>query len=264
MPFLSSQRLGYAAGKPPPRSFTVREPRHVPYFRATRHPLACLLFLLPLLAAYEGGVLWVGGAQPEALRNGADTSLRYVLDAFGLRQLYWAPALVIAVFLARCVGRWHDRPEDTVGAWLGMAIESIVYALALWGLSRGLGPALDSLGIDLNLASEEGVAEVVTYVGAGIYEEVLFRLVLYTGLVALLRLLQLPGFVAMFLAALASATAFAGAHHIGPHGEAFDEFVFLFRALAGLYFAFLYQVRGFGIAVGTHACYDVLVGIAVG
>ena len=37
----------------------------------------------------------------------------------------------------------------------------------------------------------------------------------------------------------------------------------LFRTLAGLYFAWLYCVRGFGIAVGAHAGYDVLVGLFV-
>ena len=58
-----------------------------------------------------------------------------------------------------------------------------------------------------------------------------------------------------------SAVLFAAAHHIGPYGEPFDRSVFLFRALAGLYFGLLYQLRGFGVAVGTHASYDVLVGV---
>src|SRR4051794_33770095 len=53
--------------------------RTVSYVAATRHPWPCFLFLLPLLAAYEGGVLWVGGAQSEAFRNGADSWLRWGL-----------------------------------------------------------------------------------------------------------------------------------------------------------------------------------------
>jgi hypothetical protein len=39
--------------------------------------------------------------------------------------------------------------------------------------------------------------------------------------------------------------------------------VFAFRVVAGLLFSVLYAVRGFGITVGTHACYDVLVGISI-
>ena len=61
----------------------------------------------------------------------------------------------------------------------------------------------------------------------------------------------------------ASSLLFAGAHHLGSHGEPFDPIVFSFRAAAGMYFAFLYCWRGYGIAVGAHAGYDVLVGVLV-
>jgi membrane protease YdiL (CAAX protease family) len=60
-----------------------------------------------------------------------------------------------------------------------------------------------------------------------------------------------------------SSLAFAAVHHLGPSGETYQGFVFLFRTLAGLYFAVLYQARGFGVAVGTHACYDILVGVVL-
>jgi membrane protease YdiL (CAAX protease family) len=107
------------------------------------------------------------------------------------------------------------------------------------------------------------VSQVVTYVGAGIYEEVLFRLLLFSVLGGMLRLLQFPSLLAFLGAALASAAFFSAAHHLGPYGEAFDGYVFLFRTVAGVYFALLFQLRGFGIAVGAHACYDVLVGVVV-
>lgn len=240
------------------------------YLSATRHPWPCLLFLLPLLATYEVGVLWLGGTEPEALRNGADAWLRWGLEAFGLHQLYWAPVLLAVIFIVWSWGRRYDRPRDLFSVCIGMAIESIGYALGLWGLSRGLGPLLDSLDIELvcsPLGSETAapaLGQVITFVGAGIYEEVLFRLLLFTILVGLLRLLQAPTIITVLLAALASAAFFAAAHHIGPYGEDFDSYVFLFRTLAGVYFALLFQLRGFGIAVGAHACYDVLVGIVVG
>ena len=40
-------------------------------------------------------------------------------------------------------------------------------------------------------------------------------------------------------------------------------YVFLFRMLAGIYFALLFRLRGFGIAVGTHAFYDIIVGVTL-
>jgi len=88
--------------------------------------------------------------------------------------------------------------------------------------------------------------------------------VLFSALCMLLRLTELPSFVGVLIAALVQAALFSAAHHLGPYGEPFNNYVFVFRTLAGLYFAFLFQLRGFGVAVGAHACYDVVVGVAVG
>lgn len=239
--------------------------RHYSYWSATRHPWPCLLFLLPLLLAYEVGVLWLGGARPEALRNGADTWLRWGLEAFGLPQLYWPPALIVGVFLIwSWRERWH-RPSDLFGVWTGMLLESVLCALGLWGLSRGLGPLLETLGVKLQVAgpAESSLTRLITFVGAGIYEEVLFRLLTFSVLSWLLLRLGVPALLAFLLATLASAALFAAAHNVGPYGETFNAHVFLFRALAGVYFALLYALRGFGIAVGTHAGYDVLVGVVI-
>lgn len=230
------------------------------YWNATRHPGPSLLFLLPLLAAYEIGVLYLGGPQAQNLRNGADAWLRWGLESLGVRQMAAAPALVVVI-----LGVWYwreryDMPEELGGLWLGMAIESVCGALALWGLSRGFGPLLDRLGVRLALPP---AGMVVTFVGAGIYEETLFRLVLFGGLSRLLRLALVPTWIAHGLAATVASLTFAAAHHLGPYGEPMDSYVFVFRTLAGLYFTVIYQLRGFGIAVGAHACYDVLVGVAM-
>jgi hypothetical protein len=236
------------------------------YFLATRHPWPCLLFLLPLLLAYESGVVWLGGAHPETLRNGLDAWLRWGLESSGVQPLYLPPGVIAAVFL---VWSWlvrGQRPADLSGVVLGMAIESLLFALGLWALSQGLVPLLTKVGSVMAVAprAEPGLGQVITYVGAGIYEEVVFRLLLFTALSRLLQLFQAPWPLAAAVAALASAALFSAAHHVGPYGEPYDGSVFLFRVLAGLYFALVYQLRGFGIAVGAHACYDVLVGVAVG
>ena len=238
---------------------------HGTYIQAPRHPWPCFLFLLPLLFAYEGGVLWLGGTQPEMLRNGADTWFRKALEWCGMEELYWAPMLLAAGLLVWSWLCWRDKPDDLFGVWLGMAIESVAFALGLWGVSRALGPVLEHFGITLNYSPhvQRAVGQIVTYVGAGIYEETLFRLILFAGLCRLLRYM-FGLLVAVILAAAASALLFSAAHHVGPFGDPFDGYVFLFRTIAGVYFAVLMETRGFGIAVGAHACYDVLVGASVG
>jgi hypothetical protein len=235
------------------------------YFSSTRHPWPCLLFLMPLLAAYEGGVFWLGGAHPDALRNGADNWVRCALTAVGL-PFFWLPPLVLFLTLAGWnLLRQADQPRDLVGVLAGMALESVAFALGLWGLSRGLVPLMQQLGVQMEIsgATEPALRQVVTYLGAGIYEEALFRLTLYSGLVWLLRRMEAPKMLAMLLAATASATLFSAAHHLGPYGQPYDNYLFLFRLAAGVYFAMLYQCRGFGVAVGAHACYNLMVSVGV-
>ena len=144
-----------------------------------------------------------------------------------------------------------------------MAAESAAFALLLWGSCFVLAPLLHSFGVPLDSAAEPEPAmrQLLGFIGAGIYEETLFRLVLFSGLRWLLARVEIPWPGPGWLAALISALLFSAAHNIGPYGEAFQPFVFAFRVLAGLYFVALYQLRGFGVAVGAHAGYDVLVGL---
>jgi hypothetical protein len=239
-------------------------PQPPTYLRGTRHPWPCLLFVLPLLAAYEAGVLALGGLNPEAIRNGADHWVRCGLGVVGLRVSWLPPTVLAVVFAAWAWQRRDDRPGDLVGLLSGMMLESVGFALGLWALSRLLAPLLLRAGVELNVApdgTEPALRQVVTYLGAGIYEEALFRLGLFSALVWGLRRVDLARPIAVVLAALASATLFSTAHHIGPYGQPYSNYLFLFRLAAGLYFALLYHLRGFGIAVGAHACYNVLVSI---
>src|SRR5262249_53843679 len=142
------------------------------YLLATRHPLPCLLFLLPLLAAYEVGVFWLGGSQPDALRNGADAWVRFALAYVGLRNLPVAAILVSSVLAGRSSLERKDRPADLGGVLIGMALESVVFALALWCVSRGLAQVLTSLPLQVAGTPDapRALGQVVTFVGAGIYE----------------------------------------------------------------------------------------------
>jgi hypothetical protein len=235
------------------------------YLRSTRHPWSCFLFLLPLLVAYEAGVFWLGGDQRERLRAGADAWFRWALDVFGAGHVLLAPALVLGVLLVWSWWRWADRPEDPVTTWFGTAFESVLFAVALWQFSRNFGPIIDGLGIKLQITVRTApVGQILTFIGTGIYEELLFRLGLFGGLGLVLRAVRIPWPVAWILATGTAALAFAAAHHIGPYGEPMRTDYFVFRTVAGLYFTGLFVGRGFGVAVGAHAGYDVLVGIVVG
>ncbi len=110
-------------------------------------------------------------------------------------------------------------------------------------------------------ASRSAAADLVGAVGAGIYEELLFRLTLLPLAYGLFRMLRCGPRGAAALAVVSSSLLFALCHHLGPHGEIPAVGPFLFRAVAGGVLAGLFWWRGFGIAVGAHAAYDLLAGV---
>lgn len=244
----------------PVESFADAEisPETVPvaesYWAASRTPLTSLVFALPLVLAYEGGVLALGRGSP---RNGADVWLRQILDAAGFGQYFLLPTLTVIGLLA-----WHHVEHDVwkfrPGVLVGMALECVVWAAALIGIAR-LQDRLWPLAA--GLADEGLIARIVAFCGAGLYEEVLFRLLLLPALVWGFERLGFSSLPAACWGLVTSSLLFSMAHYVGPLGDTFAIYSFTFRFLAGMFFAVLFLVRGFGIAAGTHAVYDILVGL---
>lgn len=235
------------------------------YWRGTRRPLTCLVFLAPLLAAYEAGVQWLGGRDADAMRNGADFWIRNSLERLGLNSPWLVPGMIVVGLLVWHVARqeaWRVSP----GILGGMFVESLLFGVALVVLGELESAGLRNLRHAMTptaLAPERVAPLAVMYVGAGIYEEVLFRLCLLPMCYALFRTGGLSNGWSAGLAVVATSLAFSLAHYVGPAGESFQMFTFWFRTAAGLFFAGLFVLRGFGIAVGAHAAYDLLVGLVL-
>ncbi len=219
------------------------------------------------MVAYEAGVLALGGsAEAASLRSGADAWMRQALAAAGLSHPWFLPILLVVILMGWQLARAHDwRFSPAILA--GMIVESLVWAVALLGIGRlvDLGFSyLEQAHAPLLAAGGAGkrpeLAALLGYIGAGVYEETLFRLMLVPVFFGVLRLLQMPQVLSSSWAVTASALLFALAHHAGSPGEPFTWYVFIFRWMAGVLFAWVFVLRGFGIAVGTHAAYDILVG----
>ena len=145
------------------------------YWAVSRAPLTSLVFALPLVLAYEGGVLLLGRGTP---RNGADVWLRQTLDALGFGSYFLLPTLTVVGLLAWHHiehDRWHVRP----GVLVGMALECGIWAAVLLGSARLQGRLWpDFLPLAVGPGREGVLARVIGFCGAGLYEEVLFRLLI--------------------------------------------------------------------------------------
>ena len=204
---------------------------------------ASLVLIFPLLLAYEIGVLFAGRV------NGADLVTRAVLAAAGSRTAYLAIHAAIAIgFLLwiRHTRRWGTLRLALAGP---VILEAALYALTLG--------ALVSLIVDRLLGLGLTAASVISAIGAGVHEELVFRLALIALLVALAR--PLAPRLAVALAIAASSLVFAAAHHAGAHGEPWTVHAFAFRAFAGAAFGAMFWFRSLAHAVYAHVLYDLLV-----
>lgn len=255
--------LKRAARRRPPRTQTrqprrPRRPTPEGYWDITHCPLQCLAFLAPLVIAYEAGMALVNQGRPAYERSdlAARQLLQWFFSLFGANAVY-LPGLVLAVVLLcwHMAGRYSWRVSwRAVGV---MGAESVLLAIPLLALRT----VIEDPGVMAGTMGHRGsvTEELLLSIGAGIYEELVFRLIIISLLTLLLadiaRMKQVP---AVALAVILSSLLFS-AHHYEPIGsDPWSRAQFAFRAAAGAYLAAVYVFRGFGLAVGCHAMYDVI------
>lgn len=210
-----------------------------------------LVLMFPLVLAYEIGVLFAGRV------NGADLVTRAVYALAGSRAVYLVLYALVAIgFLVwiRQTRRWGTLRLELAGP---VILEAALYALTLGAAVSLIVDRLFGLGLT--------APSVISAIGAGVHEELVFRLALIAGLVALAHHVDPRsghGFgrrLAVALAIALSSLAFAAAHHLGPLGEPWTAHAFAFRAVAGAAFAAIFWFRSLAHAVYAHVLYDILV-----
>ena len=226
------------------------------YHQATRSATYGFLSTLPLFALYETMIVLVNLDAARTVRVGAGVWIKELLTMTGASGGLILALLVVGGGLAAyLLDRHRDIPLRT-RYFVGLVGESVVYAV--------LVALLVSLAVGALFAAvlpPEGAlwTQVALSIGAGIYEELVFRVLLVGGLALLFRALMESPVQAYVLAALLGAALFSGVHYVGPLGDPFALPSFTFRFLFGLALNALFLGRGFGVAAWTHALYDVMV-----
>lgn len=242
-------------------------------------PLDAFVFLLPLIIFYEFTSL--ARHQDRVI---AFDLLRRFFELFGHTGM-WAPGLgVIAILLATHFAsgeKWRIR-WGRVGLMYVEAAGLAVPLLALnWTvpLAAWVGGTLTPLSSSLRGGTVGEVAgntavgawpdgldhtiqplldRLALGIGAGIYEELVFRLVLISLVVMIgVDVLRLRQTTVAVVAVAISSLVFAAHHHPPIGTEPFALVPFMFRAIAGVYLALVFWYRGYGPAAGCHAAYNV-------
>jgi hypothetical protein len=235
------------------------------YWRASRAPRYSLLFALPLLLAYEGLAAALPVRETGGVRNGADVLLKslFVLVA-GSRG-----PLIFGVLLLALGGWivWRDitahgpvRRPWIFGAMLGESVLlALVFGVVVGTITARLLGVFGALTM-AQVTQPDGLTRLMVSLGAGLYEELLFRVILVSALDwGGRRLLGWSPWAAGAGATLLGAAIFSAFHYVGPYGDAFQLQSFVFRMIGGVFFSGLYLLRGFGVDAWTHALYDVFI-----
>lgn len=230
--------------RPPPAAPTLVDR----YWHATPRPIYCGLFLLPLVLIYEIGIRLATAGEWPPRTLVAQRLMENLFGWFGASgRLLPAAALILTIVIWQFAvrGRWRARPW-IVGV---MLLESVVLAAPLLVLRELL----------LSATPERATTtvELLLGLGAGVYEELVFRFYLIALLCgAVIGLARVPARSAAPLILLADALIFAACHYAPVGAEPWAWSSFVVRTLGGGYLALVYLGRGLGIAAGCHAAHN--------
>jgi Type II CAAX prenyl endopeptidase Rce1-like len=228
-----------------------------------RNLLTSLVLVFPLFLVYQIGVLFT-----LPVLNGADFLTVFLFRNLGLSTgSYLAYTFAVGVAFAIAVAVLRHKQRFDPHLIVRVLLESAIYALTMGSLivfvmtrALGISPQLAGGASGGFVAQQSFGTRIVMSLGAGVYEETVFRLGILTGLMVLFdRVIGMRRWLSFPLALLLQAALFSAMHHIPPYGDPLHVGIFVFRVLAGVCFGLLYWYRGFAIAVYTHALYDLYV-----
>ena len=235
------------------------------YAHATRTATYGFLAAIPLLILYEIGILLTNTGAGE-VRVGADVWLKQLLRAMGVQGGVLLAAIVIIVGGVVFWMERERRPRLVPRYFGGILVESTVYAVVLAFIVSALVGVVFNAALwpaePLALAQMAQLSlplQLSLSIGAGLYEELVFRVILVGGMFLGFRKVMADQRKAYLLAAVIGALVFSAVHYMGPLGDPFQLPSFTYRVVFGLALNGVFLFRGFAVAAWTHAIYDVLV-----
>lgn len=230
-------------------------------------PLVQLMALLPLVILYEAAIPLA--TDRTRFYHRIDAWSQWALSQIGLTGTFLPGVLILGTLLACHIVRrdpWRFHWAD-VGRLAGESLLWVVPLFVLFLLFTLPVGQLVAAGLQITSGDEADLfSSAILSIGAGLFEEFVFRLALVSLLLWVLqRLLAVPADASQLVSVCFAAAVFASAHFFGSGAETFTYLGFLFRAAAGIYLGAVFILRGFATGAIVHAGFNILLSIyAVG
>ena len=221
------------------------------------------LAALPLFIIYEVLILLTAPTTEIIVRISVDLWFKQLLQLIGLDALNISLLIVFTVGIFILIHKREELNELRVGYFGVMLVESTLWAILVALISSSLtnlilpGMALQSGESAVQLSY---IQKLTLSLGAGLYEELFFRVLLVSLLIWIFnKWFGSKSWASYASAILLSAILFSAAHYSGNMGDPFTMSSFLFRFIFGVILNGIYVWRGFGVTAWTHALYDIIV-----
>ncbi len=240
------------------------------YFRSIKAPFYSVFLILPLMLAYEVMIIWFQFDSGHYMRNAADVWVKYFIRHLGAHGAFAFGILILLFVSFGFVSMVRQKQDLNIKYAFLAVLESSIYA---WILALVATRLTSFMLVHLTL-SEAARTKLVLSIGAGVYEELLFRALGYGfATYVLMQLFRFPDrntkkevqrqlvnqrveIEIKIIAALVSSLLFAWLHNVSSFS--LTDYSTLYRFCMGILFCLLYEFRGLGVAVWTHTLYDVI------
>jgi len=226
------------------------------YWRFSRSAYYSVVAAMPLLVAYEILII-LTHSRYWALRNAADIWIRTFLMAFDLQAQHLTFVMIGILFILIPFSKTYSTGVRLKPSYFALMLsEAFVYSLVLGSVLQNI---LRVSGLSSGGPGNGALQNFALSLGAGLFEEIIFRVLLLNLLFLLLKPFLRNWVSTVIVSVLIASFLFSMSHYVGTMADQWQWYSFMFRWVAGLLFTVLYFLRGFAITAYTHALYDIWV-----
>ncbi len=227
------------------------------YFDYTKSIITSILFIFPFFFIYEFIAFFKFSNQSYQIRNTADIIIRDFIGLFTDNVMFLYSVAIAIIFSVIFISKFSEikKYKFNLKYIISMYLEGLFWGTILIIFLNGF-KYFNSFydGIIVN----DYLLSFYFCVGAGIWEELLFRLICINSILLLLKYFRFSILLSIILSFTISSVFFSLFHYIGTIADTFTIYSFIYRFVGGFYLSILYYSRGIGISMMTHFVYDFL------